>query len=165
MIIEYKDFKKIREENREKKIVFCSGSFDLLHAGHVLFFEDCKKFGDVLVVAIGDDEIIKIKGSDRPILNEHIRLKMLDSLRIVDYCFKHKNSKGPFLNFFMEEVFEQLRPDTWVINEDASEIPYRQELAKKYNIELHILERKCLPEFEEVSTSKIIKKIRSATSL
>lgn len=160
MIIDYKDFKKIRKENEKKKIVFCSGSFDLLHAGHVLFFEDCKKFGDVLVVAMGDDEIIKIKGSDRPILNEHIRLKMLDSLKVIDYCFKHKNVKGEFLNTFMEEVLELLKPDSWIINEDASEISYRQELAKKYNVAIHVLERKCLPEFEDVSTTKIIKKIK-----
>lgn len=30
-----------------KKIGFCSGSFDLTHAGHVLFFEDCKKHVDI----------------------------------------------------------------------------------------------------------------------
>lgn len=164
MIIEYKDLKNIRTQYATKKIVFCSGSFDLLHAGHVLFFEDCKKFGDVLVVGMGDDEIIKTKGPDRPILNEHIRLKMLDSLSIIDYCFKHKNIKGKFLNLFMEEVLELLTPDIWVINEDASEIDYRQELAKKYNVTMHILERTCPPEFEEISTSKIIKKIKSLSS-
>ncbi len=159
MIIQYNDLAKIRDIHKDKKIVFCSGSFDLLHAGHVLFFEECKKFGDILVVAVGDDSIIKIKGSNRPILNEYIRIKMVDSLKVVDFCFKHKNVPGAFLNQFMLEVLELLQPNTWVINADASEIDFRKELAKKFNVDIHILNRECPPEFEEISTSNIIKKI------
>ena len=47
------------DRNDGEKIVFCSGSFDLVHAGHVLFFEDCKKIGEILVVGVGGDAIIK----------------------------------------------------------------------------------------------------------
>ncbi len=165
MIIQYNDLQSIRKQFEDKKIVFCSGSFDLLHAGHVLFFEDCKKYGDVLVVAIGDDTILRIKGPDRPIQNQHIRIKMVDSIKAVDYCFIHKNVEGPFLNTFMDEVLSLLKPDVWVVNGDASEIPYREELAKKHATTFHILDRECPPEFEGISTSSIIKKIRSGITV
>ena len=160
MIVDYKDFSHLRKKHKNEKIIFCSGSFDLLHAGHVLFLEDCRKFGDILVVAVGDDAIVGIKGSNRPILNQYVRIKMLDSLKVVDYCFIHKNINVPFLNSYTEEVLTLLKPDVWVINTDASEINFREETAKKYNVDFRVLERTCPSEFEEISTSKIIKKIK-----
>lgn len=160
MIITYEDLTAIRNNNPDKKIVFCSGSFDLLHAGHVLFLEDCKKFGDILVVGLGNDQILKLKGKDRPILNEHVRITMLNALRVVDYCFLHKNVEGAYNNLFIEEVFELLKPNVWVINGDATEIEYRKKVAAQYGVDFHILERECPPEFEAISTSNIIKKIR-----
>src|SRR3989338_4598654 len=94
-VIQYKDFKQLRNKLRGKKIVFCSGIFDITHAGHVLFFEDCKTYGDILAVAVGSDAIIRInKGPARPVLNEHLRLKMVDSLKPVDYCFIDAVSDG-----------------------------------------------------------------------
>lgn len=163
MIIQYKDLQDIRNRFEKKKIVFCSGSFDLLHAGHVLFFEDCKKFGDIVIVAVGDDRILSIKGPDRPILNESIRIKMVDSIKAVDYCFIHKNTQGLFLNSFMEEILTLLHPDIWVVNKDATEIPFRRDLAKEHGVIFHVLERECPPEFENISTSNIIKKIKNGS--
>lgn len=160
MIIKYNDLKKIREKHKNKKIIFCSGSYDLLHAGHVLFFEDCKKRGDILIVGVGDDSILKTKGSNRPILNQNIRIKMVDSIKTVDYCFIHKNIKGEFLNSFIDEILRLLSPNLWIVNEDASEIDFRKKLSKKYNIKFSILKRKCPKNFENISTSKIIEKIR-----
>ena len=87
MIISYKNLASVRKKYPDKKIVFCSGSFDLIHPGHVLTFEALKKLGDILVVAVGGDkDIAEIKGPTRPILNEDLRLKMVDSLKPVDYA-------------------------------------------------------------------------------
>ena len=82
-----KELHLIRKEFSDKKIVFCSGNFDLTHVGHILFFEDCKKQGDILVVGVGGDEIMKINKDNRIILNEKVRLKTIDSLKPVDFCF------------------------------------------------------------------------------
>lgn len=164
MIIDsHKDLPKIRNKHRREKIVFCSGSFDLPHAGHVLFFEDCRKRGDVLIVGVGGDEIIsKNKGPNRPILNEHIRLKTIDSFKPVNYCFldyvSTKTSPLAILNL----VFEKMRPDAYVINEDAFDIPYRKTLANKYGIKLVIIKRRCPAKFNKISTSNIINKIKNA---
>lgn len=161
MIIKYNDLRKVKEKHKNKKIVFCSGSFDLLHAGHILFFEDCKKRGDILVVAIGDDSILKVKGKNRPILNQNIRIKTVDSIKSVDYCFIHKNIAGNFLNSFMDEILKLLSPNIWIVNEDASEIGFRKKLSEKYNIKFNILKRKCPKSFNNISTSKIIEKIKN----
>ena len=134
--------------------------------GHILFFEDCKKYGDILVTAIGEDSICKkYKGEDRPILNEHIRLKTVDSLKPVDYCLIVRAAEllplYPLSISAFPKLFDRLKPNTWVINEDARDIPMRQELANQYNIELIVLNRYCPKEFEDISTTKLIEKIKN----
>lgn len=165
--IEYKDLLSIREKHRDETIVFASGCFDITHAGHVLFFEDCKKQGDILVVAIADDKIMKKnKGEKRPILNEYARVKMIDSLRPVDYVFLDRASfldkvpAGSHTLYMIGDYLAALKPDKYVINQDAFDIPYREGLVKKHGVELVILERWFPPEFEEISTSKIIEKVK-----
>lgn len=159
--ITYENLSRIREEHKTKKIVFCSGVFDLTHAGHVLFFEECKKYGDVLVVAVGCDENIKkYKGDGRPILNESLRIKMVDSLKPVDYVLFDGSVSPDNFNAYIEKIFIDLRPDIYVVNSDAFDIPYREALAKKYNIQFEVLDRKCPAEYEQVSTSSIIEKIK-----
>ena len=160
-IINIEYLPQIRARYKDIKIVFCSGSFDLTHAGHLLFFEDCKKFGEILVVSIGSDASIRtLKGENRPILNECIRTKTIDSLKPVDYCFLDRISNKENPNGILEFTFKYLKPDIYAINEDAFDIPYRENLCKKYNINLVILKRWFPPEFEGISTSKIIEKIK-----
>jgi len=162
IILNIGELLQLRESNRDKKIVFCSGSFDLTHAGHILFFEDCKKLGDILVVCVGSDRLIKsLKGDKRPILNENIRLKTIDSLKPVDYCFINPCSPEEHPLLILEIVFKKLKPDVYVINEDAFNISYRLNLCKKYKVKLHILKRWCPSEFDSISTSKIIERINN----
>lgn len=161
-IINPEKLPKIREKFKNKKIVFCSGSFDLIHAGHILFLEDCKKLGDILVVGVGSDILLKRKGNKRPILNERIRLKTIDSLKPVDYCFIDNFSKKEHPLFILDSVFEKLKPDVYVINEDAFDIPYREEAAKKFNVKLVILKRWSPNDWgEPISTTKLIEKIKN----
>ena len=158
----FENLPEIRKKHEGKKIVFCSGCFDLTHAGHVLFFEDCKKQGDVLVVMIGADAVIqRDKGMERPIINEHLRMKLIDSLKPVDYVFTDRiiSAETPPL-LFIDWVFNALRPDIYIVNGDGFNMPYREEVSKKYGVDLRVLDRTCPPEFEKISTTSIIRKIR-----
>lgn len=161
MIITHDNLKEIRKKFTGKKIVFASGVFDLTHPGHVLFFEDAKRLGDILVVQVGDDVSIRqIKGPERPLFNEQMRLKMISSLKPVDYCFlAHETDDIPF--GATKTAFRNLKPDIYAINDDASDIPRRQELVAAHNfIKLEILKRVCPPEYENISTTKLIEKIK-----
>lgn len=161
----YEELRRIRREFKGKKIVFCSGVFDLTHAGHVLFFEDCKKLGDILVVLTGNDESVrKYKGETRPIINEHLRLKMIDSLKPVDYALvslaKYEKNNDPFA--FIKMVLEKLRPDIYVVNNDAFNMADRESFSKQYSVQFRVLERWCPKEFENISTTAIVKKIQNS---
>ncbi len=135
--------------------------FDLTHAGHVLFFEDCKRQGDVLVVAVGEDASVReLKGASRPVFNEHIRMKIVDSLKPVDYCILGLTPQGHPLAF-IEKIFQHLRPDAYVVNDDAFDMSSRRIAADQYGVSLVVLKRQCPEKFEKVSTTQIIKKIKN----
>ena len=163
MIISINKLALIRKKHKNQKIVYCDGVFDLTHAGHVLFFEDCKKYGDILVVMVGNDFNLRLyKGGERPILNEHVRLKMVDSIKTVDYALLDINAPHKdFLALKSDIIFKTLKPDFYIINNDAYDMPRRHKLVKGFDTKLVILERACPPEFEEISTTRIINKIKS----
>ncbi|MBU4263800.1 MAG: adenylyltransferase/cytidyltransferase family protein [Proteobacteria bacterium] len=66
-----------------KKIVLCHGVFDLLHIGHIRYFRQARKYGDVLVVTVTPDRYVD-KGPDRPAFSEHLRTEAIASLGVVD---------------------------------------------------------------------------------
>ncbi len=160
-IITRKQFTAIRKKHKGRKIVYVSGTFDLIHANHVGFFEKAKKQGDYLVVGVGPDADIKNnKGGGRPILDEIVRLKMVDSLRIVDYCFLTKKTpKNQNSQIGLIEILEILRPDIYYVNSDASEIDFRQRACKQLGVLLIIT-----PPYKkyDLSTTKIIEKIKAS---
>jgi D-beta-D-heptose 7-phosphate kinase/D-beta-D-heptose 1-phosphate adenosyltransferase len=71
---------------RGERIVFTNGCFDLLHAGHVAYLEQAKRFGDVLIVGLNSDASVRrIKGPERPVNPEGDRLRIVAALQAVDY--------------------------------------------------------------------------------
>jgi D-beta-D-heptose 7-phosphate kinase / D-beta-D-heptose 1-phosphate adenosyltransferase len=76
--------KKFHEKN--KKIVFTNGCFDILHAGHVKYLEEAKSYGDILILGLNaDSSVRKLKGPNRPINIQDDRAYILASLESVDY--------------------------------------------------------------------------------
>ncbi len=67
------------------KIVFTNGVFDLVHLGHVDYLEKSRFLGDKLVVALNTDASVKrLKGNDRPIIDEQARLRVMAAFEFVD---------------------------------------------------------------------------------
>lgn len=68
--------------------VFVNGTFDVLHPGHLALLEWAREQGDSLTVGIDSDQrVSELKGSGRPINNQHERAQMLLALRWVDAVF------------------------------------------------------------------------------
>jgi rfaE bifunctional protein nucleotidyltransferase chain/domain len=69
-----------------KKVVLANGCFDILHVGHLRYLQECRTFGDVLVVAVNSDKSMRhIKDPGRPILPETERVSLVSALRSVDH--------------------------------------------------------------------------------
>lgn len=72
-------------KERNKKIIWVNGCFDILHVGHLRLLEYAKSKGDKLVVGIDSDERVRmLKGSNRPINNQEDRSELLRGLGCVD---------------------------------------------------------------------------------
>lgn len=68
-----------------KTIVFTNGCFDIIHPGHIDYLSKAADQGDVLIIGLNsDDSVRKIKGENRPVLNENARSLILASLHFVD---------------------------------------------------------------------------------
>jgi FAD synthetase len=62
--------------------VVATGTFDILHPGHILYLEKSKALGDQLVVIVARD--VNVKHKPRPIIPEDQRLRMIQALAVVD---------------------------------------------------------------------------------
>jgi D-beta-D-heptose 7-phosphate kinase/D-beta-D-heptose 1-phosphate adenosyltransferase len=69
-----------------KSVVFTNGCFDLLHAGHVALLAEAKAAGDLLIVGVNADAMVRdLKGAGRPIVPQDERVEVLAALRDVDF--------------------------------------------------------------------------------
>jgi len=67
------------------KIVFTNGCFDLIHLGHVDYLEKASNKGTKLVVGLNTDtSVTRLKGKNRPIMDENSRARILASMEFVD---------------------------------------------------------------------------------
>ena len=105
---EQSGLQELRQANPEKKIVFCTGCYDIIQSGHAVFFNQCKEFGDILVVGVGRDEIItRLKGTGRPVNGENNRIHCNDTNNVLK-AMKEKFSDCFELqfNFHFENIKE-----------------------------------------------------------
>jgi D-beta-D-heptose 7-phosphate kinase/D-beta-D-heptose 1-phosphate adenosyltransferase len=88
-----------------KRIVLTNGCFDLLHVGHIRLFSASKQLGDVMIVAIDDDDSVKLlKGAGRPVISSTERVRILSALDSVDYVVVFATSD-------LDNVIGAIRPD------------------------------------------------------
>ena len=68
-----------------KKVVFTNGCFDIIHRGHIEVLARTADLGDKLIIGLNSDQSIqKLKGKDRPIIDEQSRAFLLAALSFVD---------------------------------------------------------------------------------
>lgn len=66
------------------KIVFTNGCFDLIHRGHIDYLSKSADLGDVLIIGLNSDKsVTKIKGQNRPIIDEYSRALLLASFSFI----------------------------------------------------------------------------------
>lgn len=131
------------------KKVFVSGCFDMLHSGHIAFFEEAAGYGD-LYVGIGSDKtIFDLKG--KPTVNpEEERKYMIESLKFVKAVWVNR---GSGLMDFEEDV-RMFRPDIFFVNEDGHN-PRKEKLCQELGIQYQVSRRKPHANLVERSTTRL----------
>jgi cytidyltransferase-like protein len=118
-----------------KKKIFVSGCYDLLHSGHVAFFKEASRYGN-LYVGIGSDATIRDLKGRETVNSEQERLYMVKSVRYVTDAWI--NSGSGIMDF--EDDLIRFRPDTFIVNEDGHS-PHKETICKSLGIEYKILSR------------------------
>lgn len=131
------------------KIVLTSGSFDLVHLGHVKYLAKAKQLGDVLIVGVdGDAKIRARKGADRPMVPEQERLEMLAHQRPVDLIYLKGDDEARWA------LIKTVAPDVLVLSTDHSYSDTELEELRGVCGEVHVLERQA-----SVTTSERIRQL------
>jgi rfaE bifunctional protein nucleotidyltransferase chain/domain len=137
------------------RVVATGGCFDLLHAGHVSVLQAARRLGGCLVVLLNsDDSVRRLKGPDRPLVNEADRSAVISALECVD-------AVAVFDEPTPEAALRRLRPDVFAKGGDYAgiELPESAVLAE-WNAEVVLL-----PYLEGRSTTRLVEEvIRSAAS-
>ncbi len=119
-----------RREKVKGKIVLASGTFDLLHLGHVKYLEEAKKAGGVnakLIVIVARDKTVEKRKGRKPVMPEDERKTLVESLKVVDKAILGHE------DFDMVEVIEEIKPDVIAVGYDQTGIEeqVRKAVAKK----------------------------------
>lgn len=104
---------------KKAKVVLASGTFDLLHLGHVKYLEEAKKAGGKqaqLVVIVARDKTVEKRKGSKPVMPEEHRRALVESLKVVD------DAVLGYENFDINTVIEKLRPDVIAIGHDQNGI-------------------------------------------
>ncbi len=85
-ISDKESLKNFLDKNRNKKIVFTNGCFDIIHRGHVEYLSQAADYGDILIIGLNSDSSVKrLKGKNRPLQDEQSRAEVLAAMQFVNY--------------------------------------------------------------------------------
>lgn len=142
-----------RLKTARKKIVAVSGSYDILHAGHLSALVKAKSFGDILVVLLNSDRSVRnYKGPNRPIISQADRAALLAALDCVDYV-------TIFDEITPLATLAKLKPDVFCQGRDWGKYCIERSVVEGYGGKLQLL-----PWTAGLSTSDLIRRIAKASS-
>jgi len=130
------------EFRKQIKVVITGGAFDILHMGHVYTLNEAKKHGDILVVSVATDDLIK-KKKGKLVHTQEYRAKIVEFLKPVDLVLLGVESP--------EKTFERVKPDVIVYGYD------QKAFLQPGGVE--VVQLKEHLEEEKFKTSKIIREL------
>ena len=131
--------------------VLVTGSFDLLHSGHIAFLKEASLYGKLFVGIGSDKSIAQLKG--RATVNKQDeRLFMIRAIRYVDTAWINYGMGN--MDFEDDLLKHNVWIDTLIVNEDQ-DIEEKRALCKKHNLKYIVLKRVPEPGLPRRSTTSI----------
>jgi len=90
--------------------VLATGTFDIIHLGHIKYLEEAKSLGDELIVVVAHDNTVKRK-KHNPIMPQEVRRKIVESLKPVDKAVNGKDGD-------IFEIVKEIKPDIIALGYD-----------------------------------------------
>jgi len=141
----------------KKNIVLASGTFDLLHLGHVKYLEEAKKAGGEnakLIVIVARDSTVEKRKGTKPIMPEDQRRALVESLKVVDEAVLG------YKDFNLEMTIEKIKPNIIAVGHDQTGIEKAvRNLVNEKSLDIQIVKIGRFGKEELNSSSKILRKI------
>lgn len=125
-----------RPASSSRPRVIVTGCYDWFHSGHVRFFEEVSKLGDLFAVVGHDANIRRLKGEGHPMLPQQIRRYMVQSVRHVKQALI---STGDGWMDAAPQIAE-IEPQIYVVNEDGDR-PDKREFCRTHGLQYVVLKR------------------------
>ena len=142
---------------KKRKVVLASGTFDLLHMGHVKYLEEAKKAGGKgaeLIVIVARDNTVKGRKGKTPVMPEDQRRALVESLKVVDEAILGLE------DFSIDKVIEKIKPDVIAVGHDQDGIEREVNRAiEEKDIDIQVAKIGRFGKRELDSSSKIMRKI------
>jgi FAD synthetase len=140
-----------------KKIVLASGTFDLLHLGHVRFLEEAKKAGGKnakLVVIVARDSTVEAQKGKTPVMPADQRRALVESLKVVDEAILGQEGIS------IEKVIENIKPEIIAVGHDQYGTEKQvMKAIKEEGLKIQVVKIGKFGKQELDSSSKIVRKI------
>jgi cytidyltransferase-like protein len=120
---------------RNKKVIV-TGCYDWLHSGHVRFFEEVSRCGDLYVVVGHDTNIRLLKGEGHPLLCQEERRYAVGAIKYVKQALI--SSGDGWLD--ADPEIRKLRPDIYAVNEDG-DVGGKRDYCNGLGIEYRVFKR------------------------
>lgn len=143
------------------KKVLVSGTYDVLHAGHVQFFKEARALGDYLIVTFCSDANLMLYKGRHSCMPDDNKKVLLESIRYIDKVYQGTDDGGIF-DFV--EAFDREKPDTLAVTTDDRYVQEKEQFCKENGANLVVLPK--TPPLATPTTSfEIIKTIWSQKDL
>ena len=147
-----KELKKILKLKKSgKKITLCHGVFDIVHIGHLKYFDQAKKLGDILIVSVTSDKYVN-KGPNRPIFSTNKRIFFLKKLKNIDFVIKSSSATA-------EKIINTIKPNYYCKGPDYLAKKKDDNLKKEIDILKRNKGKFIAVKHKKYSSSKIINQI------
>lgn len=139
------------------KKVFVSGSFNVLHAGHIRFFRDASALGDYLIVSFPPADLLWKLYDKKSLLDDADKLALLRSLQMVDEVVL---STDEDVELSFRSAFLEIKPDILAVTTDDLYKDAKKRLCEEHGVEFVVLE-KTQPEGKGTSSSEVVSRIKA----
>jgi len=144
--VEHRGVVPVSLKDVKRSIIFTNGCFDIIHFGHIHLLKSAKALGKKLIVGINSDSSVKkLKGPNRPVNNQNVRLAQIKALPYVDEAYIFEEDT-PY------ELIKKVKPDIIVKGGDYKE----NDVVGKDLAQIEII-----PLVEGFSTTKIIESMKN----
>ncbi len=135
------------------KIVLVTGSFDILHLGHLSFLHEAKtstpQDTKLMVIILPDKEVKRRKGENRPVFSQKVRLEALSYIRNVDFVVGWEGSWESLRDFVIEN-----KPRYMAVTKEDPGYENKVKAIMSFGGEVIEVEK-----FDNISTSLIIERL------